>query len=261
MHGLFGNKAVTRASGFADCPPLSVARRVRGVGIDRNIRAVDTGRMRVRFVSVVWFLCCVVASAAASSLSWESKRFEHTAKPGEERVTATFHFTNTGTAPVEIINMRATCGCTVPELEKRVYEPGESGEIDVVFTYGSRTGEQQLRVSVFTDEQAAATQLQLLVNIPQMVELSPRIVYWRRGEPMEPRTVRIKVATEHGIAIMQVRPHNNAFAHKLVENEAGEYTLEITPPTDGERQMGRFDLVSNFPEDNPRVFPVFVGVR
>ncbi len=217
--------------------------------------------MTIRSLSIVFVFCCAFASAAASSLTWESKLFEHTAVPGEERVTATFAFTNTGSAPVEILNMRATCGCTVPELKKRVYHPGESGEIDVVFTYGSRTGEQNLRVSIFTDEQVPATQLQLLVTIPQMVELSPRIVYWRRGEPMESRTVNIRVATEHGVAIMEVRPHNNAFTHSLVEEGPGEYTLEITPPTDGERQMGRFDLVSNFPEDNPRVFPVFVGVR
>ncbi|MCC5808293.1 MAG: DUF1573 domain-containing protein [Opitutales bacterium] len=216
--------------------------------------------MNIRLISLSLALLCGVASAAGS-LAWESKLFEHTAKPGEERVTATFHFTNAGTAPVEILNLRATCGCTVPDLKKRVYEPGESGEIDVVFTYGSRTGEQNLRVSVFTDQPGQPEQLQLVVNIPQMVELSPRIVYWRRGEPMEPRTVRINVAKEHGIVITQVRPHNNAFAHRLEEDTSGNYTLEITPPSDGERQMGRFDLVSNFPEDNPRVFPVFVGIR
>lgn len=206
------------------------------------------------------FLWCGLLSLSAS-LTWEKTLFEHTAKPGEERVTATFAFTNSGHEPVEILNMRATCGCTVPALEKRVYEPGESGEIDVVFSYGSRTGEQNLNVTVFTTERPQPTQLRLLVTIPQLVELTPRIVYWRRGEPMDPRIVRIRVASEHGVAITDVRPHNNAFAHTLTENGEGDYTLEITPPPDGERQMGRFDIVSNFPEKNPRVFPVFVGLR
>jgi hypothetical protein len=40
-----------------------------------------------------------------------------------------FAFVNRGSAPVEIVEVRAGCGCLTPRLPKRVYQPGESGSL------------------------------------------------------------------------------------------------------------------------------------
>src|SRR5690606_30115965 len=147
---------------------------------------------------------------------------------------ATFHFQNTGTTPVQILEVRPSCGCIVAQLEKQVYQPGESGEIDLKFPYGSRTGLQNVNVNVRTSESSTPTNLRMEVMIPVLVELTPRILYWRQGEPMEPRTVKVSLNAESGIEIVEVRPGNGAFSHKLVSgSEPGEHILEITPPEDG----------------------------
>jgi|SRR5699024_9305677 len=45
----------------------------------------------------------------------------------------TFHFTNTGDAPLIIANIKSSCGCTVPKKPKGPIAPGESSTIEVKY--------------------------------------------------------------------------------------------------------------------------------
>jgi len=47
--------------------------------------------------------------------------------------TSIFTFTNKGQKPLVLSNVRASCGCTVPEWPKQPVAPGESGEIKVKY--------------------------------------------------------------------------------------------------------------------------------
>jgi hypothetical protein len=44
-----------------------------------------------------------------------------------------FTFTNKGQKPLVLSNVRASCGCTVPEWPKQPINPGETGEIKVSY--------------------------------------------------------------------------------------------------------------------------------
>ena len=44
-----------------------------------------------------------------------------------------FKFTNTGEAPLVIVNAKSTCGCTVPSYPKTPIAPGDSAEMLVKF--------------------------------------------------------------------------------------------------------------------------------
>jgi len=44
-----------------------------------------------------------------------------------------FEFKNTGTAPLVIYNVTATCGCTVPEWTKKPVKPDEKGTITITY--------------------------------------------------------------------------------------------------------------------------------
>jgi hypothetical protein len=50
-----------------------------------------------------------------------------------EPVSVMLRFKNAGNAPLEIQKVNTSCGCTTTKLEKMVYEPGESGEIEVIY--------------------------------------------------------------------------------------------------------------------------------
>jgi hypothetical protein len=48
--------------------------------------------------------------------------------------TCEFTFTNTGEVPLILTNVRASCGCTVPDWPKDPILPGEKGVIKVRYT-------------------------------------------------------------------------------------------------------------------------------
>ena len=48
-------------------------------------------------------------------------------------VKCSFHFRNTGTAPLVIHQAFASCGCTIPSYTKEPIRPGEDGVIDVTY--------------------------------------------------------------------------------------------------------------------------------
>lgn len=51
-----------------------------------------------------------------------------------------FTFTNNGTKPIIISDVRASCGCTTPKWPKEPIKPGETGSIKVVYDTDGRPG-------------------------------------------------------------------------------------------------------------------------
>ena len=66
-------------------------------------------------------------------------------------VTTEFHFTNTGTAPLLILNATSTCGCTVPEWPKTPIQPDSFASITVKFNSLHKAGDQTKEVTIFAN--------------------------------------------------------------------------------------------------------------
>ena len=45
----------------------------------------------------------------------------------------TFEFTNIGDAPLNIVNVQSSCGCTIPSYSKEPIMPGKTGKIEVKY--------------------------------------------------------------------------------------------------------------------------------
>ena len=63
-----------------------------------------------------------------------------------------FKFTNTGTAPLVISNITASCGCTKPEWSKAPVEPGKEGFIIISYDPRGRIGPINKVATVYTNE-------------------------------------------------------------------------------------------------------------
>ena len=135
-----------------------------------------------------------MGTLSALGLTWEKTTITHEASATETEFSAVFPFTNEGDQTVTIESVRSSCGCTVPELEKREYAPGESGEITAVFTFGTRTGAQRKTVSVITNEPDIDRQnLVLEVNIPVLIEVRPFFVFWGKGDDVSTKSIEMQV--------------------------------------------------------------------
>jgi hypothetical protein len=62
-----------------------------------------------------------------------------------------FEFRNVGPGPLTITRVQSSCGCTVPELDKKVYEPNEFGVITAKFDPKGLQGNISRSIQVFTD--------------------------------------------------------------------------------------------------------------
>ncbi|MCM1355365.1 MAG: DUF1573 domain-containing protein [Staphylococcus sp.] len=102
----------------------------------------------------------IVASAEAkeskAEITFESTTHDFgTIKADGGTVSAIYKFTNTGAAPLTIINVtNGGCGCTKPSYPKAPIAPGKSGEIKITFQPRGRSGEFNRSVKVKTNASA-----------------------------------------------------------------------------------------------------------
>lgn len=79
--------------------------------------------------------------------------------------TKIFTFTNTGENPLIITDAKGSCGCTVPNYPKHPVQPGETGEIEVVYSPGQQINQQSKTVTITANTEPATTVLQIRANV------------------------------------------------------------------------------------------------
>lgn len=82
-----------------------------------------------------------------------------------EKVVHKFKFKNIGKGNLIIKNAHASCGCTIPSFSNEPIEPGNEGEIELVFNSEYRIGKQTKNVMVWTNSQKEPIQLSITCNI------------------------------------------------------------------------------------------------
>ncbi|MGY8692847.1 MAG: DUF1573 domain-containing protein, partial [Verrucomicrobiia bacterium] len=77
-------------------------------------------------IATIAMLFTQIPVIAGNALSWEKTIVEVDAEIGQGEVNAYYPFTNTSDSSITITKSTASCGCTVPSLEKDTYAPGET---------------------------------------------------------------------------------------------------------------------------------------
>ena len=85
-----------------------------------------------------------------------------------ERVTYTFHFTNTGNMPLIVSNVKTSCGCTIGDFSRAPVEPGKQGTIRATYDSKGHHGMQTRTLTVVSNTNPNQTVLRLkaLVKTP-----------------------------------------------------------------------------------------------
>jgi hypothetical protein len=85
-----------------------------------------------------------------------------------------FKFTNTGQGLLKITNVKSTCGCTVAQLDKKEYAPGESGTIKATYTAPNTTTATQKSIYVLSNDKANPNvRLTIKAEVVQIVQALP----------------------------------------------------------------------------------------
>lgn len=78
-----------------------------------------------------------------------------------EVVTYSFHFTNTGNAPLLISNVNTSCGCTVADFSREPINPGKDGYIKASYNSKGHHGLQTRSLTVVANTNPSQTTLRL----------------------------------------------------------------------------------------------------
>ncbi|WP_075352067.1 DUF1573 domain-containing protein [Algoriphagus marinus] len=82
-----------------------------------------------------------------------------------DKVSHTFELTNSGSTPLIISNVAATCGCTVPVWPKEPIAPGKSAEIKVSFNSAGKMGKQNSVVRIYSNASEPIEKVSLISNV------------------------------------------------------------------------------------------------
>ncbi|MFO7775482.1 MAG: DUF1573 domain-containing protein [Candidatus Hydrogenedentota bacterium] len=207
-------------------------------------------------------LAFFVTFSAAGQLQWDTQESEHYMEPGQERVKTTFSFQNVGDDPVTIERISSTCGCTVPDLEQRRYEAGESGEIEAVFVAGELTGRQASRIIVRTDYQNSPTHvLRMVVHVPEILRLSTNTLTWGVAGEAEAKTIEVRSGLDELVHVTSVESSTDLIEADLEEVEPGAlYRITARPRDTSKPVFGVIRIMTDYPPDDPAVWSAHARV-
>ena len=99
-------------------------------------------------------------SSKYTSVQWTNTSIDFGTKKMGDIVNINFICTNTGTKPLYLYDVHASCGCTLVDYSKEPVQPGNQGEIEAQFdTKKSHPGEVHKTVFVRYNTSEGSTQL------------------------------------------------------------------------------------------------------
>ena len=101
-------------------------------------------------------------------------------KEADGNQTTTFSFTNNGTEPLVLSNVRASCGCTTPKWTREPVAPGAKGSIDVSYNPKNRPGSFSKSITVSSNAENPSVVLHITGQVEQrektLAEQYPRTI-------------------------------------------------------------------------------------
>ncbi len=181
--------------------------------------------------------------------------------PDDDFVETKFTFQNTGAEPMTIKSVKTSCGCTTAKLEKKVYAPGERGEVVARFSFGDRKGAHRKLITVTTAD-GVAQELNLVVYIHPALTIAPALVFWRIGQPAEVKTVQLTAEPGIVVRVKSVASSNPRLTAELVTTKPGEiYALNVKPADTSQRETAELTVQTDYPPDSPRSFIIHARIK
>lgn len=202
---------------------------------------------------------CGSESELRAALRFEQPEVTLQLAEGAADTEAVFAFTNEGSAPLRITKVQAGCGCTTPRLEKETYAPGESGVLRATYHIGGRQGAQSVRIRVTTDEERKDPyEVFLKVNILVPVALQPRLVFWRVGDALTPKLVRVTLA--EGYTLAEAIAAGSGFTAEAKAISSTEAEVQIRPTSTAIARVDQVKVRVKQPGGAVREYQVFTRV-
>jgi hypothetical protein len=200
-------------------------------------------------------------ATARAELAWTKPIQEFQCLPDQNSVEAHFAFKNVGKDPVTIKSLVTSCGCTTAKLAKKIYAPGESGEVLATYTFRFQSGALRKLVTVTTDDHTEPMTLDIRVFKHEPFEVKPALVYWRTGEAAEGKTIQL-TANNYPVHIKSVSSSNPRLTAQLQTVKDGEaYAVLVKPADTAQKEAAEISVVTDFPAAAPRTYTIHARIK
>lgn len=140
-------------------------------------------------ITVIWLVMLFNIGFAQGQAKITFEKTEHNFGSFMEAAgvqTTTFKFKNTGTVPLILNNVRASCGCTTPKWTRDPIAPNGSGEITVSYDPKNRPGAFTKSITVGSNAENSTVNLTITGQVEQrektLAEKYPREIGTLRAE-------------------------------------------------------------------------------
>ena len=203
----------------------------------------------------------------ADGLSFKQSRIETTVAPEAKTVTVPYFFKNETDRTITIKRYNSACSCLSAKVKggKLSYEPGEQGEIKVVFDLGNFSGLVEKTVMIWTtddDDNKPSSILSVVINIPVLFEVNPKTTFWQQNGDNGAQVIELKVNSVEPIRILQHSATNKNFSYELKTIKDGfEYALVVEPKDVSTPAFGMIKITTDSATTRYRRQMAFVCVR
>ncbi len=168
------------------------------------------------------------------AISWDKKVHKFgTFKEEKGLQTTVFNFTNTGSKPLYVTNVRASCGCTATDYTKDPIKPGEKGFVKVTYNPRNRPGKFNKSVTVTTNTEKPTT----------ILRIQGEVIKREKGiEDYYPKTFNdLRLKTNH-------LSFNSVYNNKVVEDTIGIVNMGEAPITVQFENVPKHITIKTVPE-------------
>ena len=185
-----------------------------------------------------------------------------------------FRFKNIGDDVLKIKKVKKTCGCTVPQLSKKEYEPGESGTVKVTYSASKRAGAVSKHLYIQSNDKLnPKVTLTIKGEVARKVNVEPkRLKLILKDENAGCPPITITSLDKEPFSIKKFKSTGNCIfadfdtskkAQKIVlepkvsmaklrKNPNGRINIDLTHPST-DRVTVNYNLLSRFKVDPPKI--------
>ena len=220
-------------------------------------------RLLPRAIQIALLSAFITAHAHSQQLRWEAEELTLTPSPADAAAVGHFKFRNVGKSEARISAATSSCGCTTATWTQAAVAPGESGEVAVTFTFGARQGPQEKSVLVESnDPERPQAVLKMNVAIPEVIQVSPTFLFWQAGQPLEPRSILVKVFNGFPVKALTVTSSNPLVSTRVEPAQPGaEFRIVVTPSKTDQALRAALTITSDYPQENPKRFNATIRVE
>lgn len=183
---------------------------------------------------------------AEGQIKFESLEHDFGRIEDGDAVDCEFKFTNTGSGLLLISNVHPGCGCTVTQMDKKEYKPGETGVIRARFDPKGKGGIQAKSITVTSNDRSSPQLfLTLKADIQQRVKMDPMFMTF---EAVDKGVGAAKV-----VRVMGVKPDFSIGEIKVAPEGvfSGKVVGKPSKIKDGDREMTAVDVELSIRKDAP----------